>query len=164
MRAKMDPLAFRGAIQHLHLKGLTATEIKAEFDSVHGDSAPSYGKIRYWINEFKRGRTGISDEPRSGRRKTVTDEETVRKVHEIVYDDRRVKVRDISEALKISLERVHKILHQELDMSKISAISNASNESRRLEKTVATASTPRNPVRGARIPPSYVPGTRFPPN
>uniref|UniRef100_T1HXT9 Uncharacterized protein n=1 Tax=Rhodnius prolixus TaxID=13249 RepID=T1HXT9_RHOPR len=36
-------------------------------------------------------------------------------------DDRRVKVREIASAVGISNERVHNILHQHLDMTKLSA-------------------------------------------
>uniref|UniRef100_T1IEW0 Uncharacterized protein n=1 Tax=Rhodnius prolixus TaxID=13249 RepID=T1IEW0_RHOPR len=34
-------------------------------------------------------------------------------------DDRRVKVREIASAVGISNERVHNILHQHLDMTKV---------------------------------------------
>jgi [histone H3]-lysine36 N-dimethyltransferase SETMAR len=118
---KMDHQAFRGAIFHLHLKGLNATEVKAELDSVHRESAPSYETVRYWINELKGGRSCSSDAPRSGRPKTATDQENVRKVHQMVMSDRRINIDEIAEALKISAERVHHVLHEDLDMSKISA-------------------------------------------
>lgn len=118
---KMESEAFRGAIQHFHMKGWNATQVKLELDSVHGDSAPSYSAVRYWINEFKRGRTSIKDEPSSGRPKTATTEENVRKVHRIVMNDRRVKVREIADELKISPERVFSILRDSLGMKKLNA-------------------------------------------
>uniref|UniRef100_T1IFR7 Uncharacterized protein n=1 Tax=Rhodnius prolixus TaxID=13249 RepID=T1IFR7_RHOPR len=39
----------------------------------------------------------------------------------MVMDDRGVKVREIASAMGISNERVHNILHQHLDMTKLSA-------------------------------------------
>ena len=43
-------------------------------------------------------------------------------VHQTVMADRRLTVKDIAEACGISSERVHKILHQELEnMRKLSA-------------------------------------------
>lgn len=117
----MDRQAFRGAIFHLQLKGLNATEIKAELNAVHGASAPSYETVRYWINELKHGRQGTSDAQRPGRPKSATDEENVQKVHKMVTENRRVNLDEIAEALSISKERVHHILHDVLDMNKISA-------------------------------------------
>ncbi|KMQ91973.1 histone-lysine n-methyltransferase setmar [Lasius niger] len=39
----------------------------------------------------------------------------------MVMDDRRVKLREIASAVGISSERVHNIVHQHLDMKKLSA-------------------------------------------
>uniref|UniRef100_T1HWL6 Uncharacterized protein n=1 Tax=Rhodnius prolixus TaxID=13249 RepID=T1HWL6_RHOPR len=51
----------------------------------------------------------------------VTTPEIIDKIHDMVMDDRRVKVREIASAVGISNERVHNILHQHLDMTKLSA-------------------------------------------
>jgi histone-lysine N-methyltransferase SETMAR len=42
-------------------------------------------------------------------------------VHDIVLDDRRMKVREIAETINISKECVGYILHEELDMKKLCA-------------------------------------------
>jgi len=42
-------------------------------------------------------------------------------VHDMVLDDQRMKVREISETIGISKERVGYILHEELDMKKLCA-------------------------------------------
>jgi hypothetical protein len=42
-------------------------------------------------------------------------------VHDVVLDDRRMKVREIAETIGISKERVGYILHEELDMKKLCA-------------------------------------------
>ena len=60
------------------------------------DNAPSMIIIRYWYNEFKRGRTSIFDEKRPGRPIEVTTEDMVNKIHDIVLADRRVKIREIA--------------------------------------------------------------------
>lgn len=117
----MDKEAFRGTIFHLFLKGMNATEIKAELDAVHGAHAPSYSKVTYWTREFQRGRTDVSDQPRAGRPRTATDDETVEKVREMVTNNSRVKVREIEDTLKISKERIGHILSEILGVSKICA-------------------------------------------
>lgn len=45
----------------------------------------------------------------------------VDKIHDIVLDDRRVKVLEIVDIVSISHDRVCNILHQYLDMKKLSA-------------------------------------------
>ena len=79
-----------------------------------GESAHSYATVKNWFAEFKRGPTSIQDGPRSGRPKTVTTPEIIAKVHDMVLDDRRVKVREICNAIGISNDRVHFILQEEL--------------------------------------------------
>ena len=117
----MEKLEIRGVIKYLHKKGLSGQEIHNDMVNVLGESAPSYATVKNWIAEFKRGRTSIQDEPRSGRPKTATTPEIIAKVHDMVLDDRRVKVREIGNVIGISNDRVHFILQQELHMKKLSA-------------------------------------------
>lgn len=89
--------------------------------AVYKDHAPSMTTIRYWFNEFKRGRTSVFDEERSGRPIEVTTEDMVNKIHDIVLADRRVKIREIADIVHISIERIQNILHEKLGMRKLSA-------------------------------------------
>ena len=52
--------------------------------------------------EFKRGRTSLEDEARSGRPLDATDEEMCKKFRDLVYSDRRIQVEEIAQALGIS--------------------------------------------------------------
>ena len=70
--------------------------------NVYGSSAPSYAQVKFWIGEFKHGRTSSEDETRSGRPSDATDEEMCNKVRDLVYSDRRIKVEEIANALHIS--------------------------------------------------------------
>ena len=65
-------------------------------------SAPSYAQVKFWVGEFKRGRTSLEDESRSGRPLDATDEEMCKKVRDLVYSDRRIQVEEIAQALGIS--------------------------------------------------------------
>lgn len=117
----MDKNEFRAVIKHFYLKKWTAAQIKAELDEVHGDSAPALKTIYFWINEFKRGRTSTKDEAHPGRPVEVTTPEMIEKIHGIVMEDRRMKVREIAEIVGISVDRVHNILHEKLQMKKLCA-------------------------------------------
>jgi len=67
------------------------------------------------------GRTSTKDAPRSGRQKEATNAEIVKQVHRIVLSDRKVKLRELAEAMGISKERAGYILHDVLKIKKLSA-------------------------------------------
>ena len=117
----MEKIEYRAVMKFLHLKEKKTQEIKDELDSVYGEASPSFTTVKYWVAEYKRGRTSILDEERSGRPKTATTDEMVDLVHQTVMEDRRLTLTDIAEACGISSERVYKILHQDLDIRKLSA-------------------------------------------
>ncbi|CAH2100850.1 unnamed protein product [Euphydryas editha] len=74
-----------------------------------------------WVAEFKRGRTSLEDDPRQGRPKTATTPEIVEKIQDIVLENRRVTVRDLVEALGISLGSVSNILTEVVGLRKLCA-------------------------------------------
>ncbi|KMQ87583.1 mariner transposase [Lasius niger] len=117
----MEKDEFRAVIKHFYLKKWTAAQIKAELHEVHGDSAPALKTVYFWINEFKRGRTSTKDEARPGRPVEATTPEVIKKIHRIVMEDRRMKVRDIAEIVGISVGGVYNILHEKLEMKKLCA-------------------------------------------
>ncbi|XP_011705450.1 PREDICTED: putative uncharacterized protein FLJ37770 [Wasmannia auropunctata] len=116
----MEKNEFRAVIKHLHMKGLMPKEIKTELDNIHSTSASALATVYNWVNEFKRGRTSICDASRSGRPIEAATPE-IDKIHDIVLTDRRVKVRELVEATSISHGTVISILHEQLDMKKLSA-------------------------------------------
>ena len=118
----MQNVQYRSVIRFLVLDGKSCMEIKGKMNAVYRDSSPSLITIKYWFHEFKRGRTSVSDEESSGWPIEVTTEEMIEKIHGIVLNDRRIKVREIVEIVGISHERVLYILHQQLEMKKLSAV------------------------------------------
>ena len=85
-----------------------------ELADVYGSSAPSIAQVKFWIGEFKLGRTSLEDEARSGRPLDATDEEMCKKVRDLVYSDRRIQVEKIAHALGISHGSFSTILHDRL--------------------------------------------------
>ncbi|XP_011647659.1 histone-lysine N-methyltransferase SETMAR-like [Pogonomyrmex barbatus] len=117
----MEKIEYRAVIKFLHLKGNTPTQIKAELDAIYEDSAPSFATVKRWAAEFKRGRTSLADDERSGRPTTATIADNIERIHQMILDDRRIKVREIAEAVGISKERVCHILTKELNICKLNA-------------------------------------------
>jgi len=86
-----------------------------------GENAPSYATVKNWVTQFKRGDFSTCYAPRPGQHKTVTTPEIIDKIHEIMLDDRRISAKSLAEQLGISRERVGSIIHEDLDMRKLSA-------------------------------------------
>ena len=61
------------------------------------------------------------DESRPGDSKTATTKDNVKKIHDLVLTDRRLKVREKAKTVGISKECVGHILHEIFDMRKLSA-------------------------------------------
>ena len=94
----------------------------AEQNSCHsyktlGKYAPSYATIKNWVAQFKRGDFSTCDTPYPGWPKTVTTHQ----IHELILKHRRISAKSIAEQLGISRERVGSIIHEDLDMRKLSA-------------------------------------------
>jgi histone-lysine N-methyltransferase SETMAR len=70
------------------------------------DSFHLFSTIEKLAATFKRGRTSLKDDPREGHPVSATTPEIFEQVHDVVMDDRRMKVREIAETIGISKERV----------------------------------------------------------
>ena len=82
--------------------GKNTFEAKQWFDKCYGESAPGKSTIIDRYAEFKRDRTNTDNANRSGRPKSAVVPENITKVHKIVLSDRKLKLRDIADTLKIS--------------------------------------------------------------
>jgi len=86
-----------------------------------GKHAPLYATFKNWVTQFKSGDFSTCDEPRPGRLKTVTTPVIIDQIHELILEDRRISAKSIAEKLGISSKRVGSIIHEDLDMRKLSA-------------------------------------------
>ena len=57
--------------------------------------------LKFWVEEFKRGRTSLENEARHGCPLDATDEEMCQKVRDLVYSDRRIQVEEIANSAGI---------------------------------------------------------------
>ena len=115
----MEKSEFRVLIKRYFLRGKTLSETMAKLDKYYTDSAPSYGVVQEWFTEFRCGRTSTETTPSPGRPNEITTPEMINKIHDIVLNDPKVKVRKIAEIVSISTEHVVNILRTHLYMRKL---------------------------------------------
>jgi len=85
------------------------------------EHASSYATVKNWVAYFKRGDFSTCVIPRPGRPKRVTIPEIIDQIHELILEDNRISAKSIAEQLGISRERVESIIHEDLDIQKLSA-------------------------------------------
>ncbi|KAG5345380.1 SETMR methyltransferase, partial [Acromyrmex charruanus] len=114
----MEKEQYRSVIRFLFLDGKTCEEIKTKLDAVYGNSSPSMTTVKYWFNEFKRGRSSVFEKRQAARHTWL---EIVEKVYDMILADRRTKVHEVAEAVGMSYGTAFNILHDNLGMKKLSA-------------------------------------------
>ena len=102
------------------LQGKAPKEIHATLTETLGEHAPSYATVKNWVVQFKLGDFSTCDAPRPGHKRVITPE-IIEQTHELILEDRRISAKSIAEQLGISPEQVGFIIHEDLDMRKLSA-------------------------------------------
>ncbi|XP_035220308.1 protein GVQW3-like [Stegodyphus dumicola] len=114
-------MEYRAVIRYLFLNGNTPTQIKEEIYTVYGDSSPSFISVKFWPAKFKRGRSILDDDERSGRPKTATTKDNIAKIHQMVLTTIESRLVRHHGLLAYPKKRVYHILKQDLDMHKLAA-------------------------------------------
>lgn len=112
--------------QRINLKFLvklnkTPTECFNLLKQVYGDESLSRARVFEWHKRFSDGRDSVEDNERPGRPVTASTSQKIARISEMVREDRRLSIRMIGERLGIDKETVRKILHDDLNMSKVCA-------------------------------------------
>ena len=115
----MEKSEFRVLIQHYFLRGKTLPETKVKFDKLYLDSAPSYGMVQKWFTKLRFGRTSRKTIPMPCHPNQITTPEMINRIHDIVLNDPKVKVREITEILSISSEYMVNILNTHFVLEKV---------------------------------------------
>ncbi|KAF7264394.1 hypothetical protein GWI33_023317 [Rhynchophorus ferrugineus] len=117
----MDIKDFRVLIKYCFLRGKNRVEAKTWLDAEFPVTAPGKSTIKDWYAKFRRGEMSTEDGERSGSLKEVVTDENIKKIHKMILNDRKLKLNEIADTLKISTERVHHIIHKYLGMRKLCA-------------------------------------------
>ena len=104
-------------IKFFSWKGLNATEISNELDSVYKDDTPSYPTITKWIAEFKDREHAFEDSPRTDCPSTIITDHNIEDVEWIIMRDRQISVHRLPYKLPTT---VYEIMSNDLDMKKVS--------------------------------------------
>jgi hypothetical protein len=74
------------------------------------------------VARFKHVNVSTCDAPFPERHKTVTNMDITDQIHELILEDSRISTISRAEQLRISRERFGSIIHEEIDMRKLSAM------------------------------------------
>ena len=86
----------RAVIRFLNAKSLNPTEIHKELQSVYGEHVISRTQVYHWCNLFEAGNSDLTDREGRGRSITATSEDNVKRVDELIRQDRRLKLHEIA--------------------------------------------------------------------
>jgi len=87
----------------------------------YGNEALSRARCFEWHASFKRGRTSLEDDERSGRPCTSSTPKNVETVRWLVHEDRRRTIKDIAAIVNVSYGTVQTILTCDLNMHHVAA-------------------------------------------
>ena len=111
----------RALIKFFFFPARQGKEIHAILTETLGEHAPSYVTVKYWVVQFKRGDFSTCDAPCPGRPKAVTTPEIIDQIQELILEDRLNSDKSLAEQLGFSREQIGSIIHETLDMRKLSA-------------------------------------------
>ena len=97
----MEKSEFHVLIKHRFILGKNTVLMEQWLDKCYEESSPTRQMVEEWIGKFKRGRTSTNNAEKSGRLKDVTAPEIIEKIHDIVLDHSKVKVRELAEVTGI---------------------------------------------------------------
>ena len=111
----------RSVVKYLFLKGMAPSAICQEMKNTYPNKVPSLFVVQYWVRKFKCGFTDVRDEVRVGRPVSTVTETFVNQIRDLVMEDRRITISQLVFETGLSRGSVGTILHDYLNMSKVSA-------------------------------------------
>ena len=113
----------RYAIKFCVKLGKSAAETSEMLTTAYGPSFMSQATIYRWHRRFREGREQVRDDDRSGRERErdVRTPELVDQIELFLNEDRRASLRAIATHFEVGEATVHRIVHEDLNMRKVSA-------------------------------------------
>lgn len=114
-------VAQRIIIKFLCAEGEKAVNIYRRLQTQFGEECLSRSSVFEWCNSFVGGRKRVSNLPHAARPATAVNDLTIRRVDELIRENRRIKIRELADLVKISVRSVQVIIHDKLNFNKVSA-------------------------------------------
>ena len=92
----------RSAIKFCLRNEISVMEMFRMLQKAFGDLTMSQKNVYKWYKDFKKGRERVDDLERPGRPSTSTDKRHVSQIKELVYENRRLTIRDVADTIGIS--------------------------------------------------------------
>ncbi|XP_035905959.1 protein GVQW3-like isoform X2 [Anopheles stephensi] len=109
----------RACIRFCLRNEINAAETLRMLRKAFGEDSMSKKNVYKWYSDFKNGREKVEDEDRPGRPSTSTDDAHVVQVKDLVVNNRRLTIRDLSERVGISKASVNTILKDVLRLKRV---------------------------------------------
>ena len=114
-------MEIRAVIKYMHLTRRSPVEIHDDMVETFGEDDPSYSTTENWCENFKHWRCSTKGEAFPGWPNEVVTLWKGDAVLDTVMRDRRVTTRRLATIHSISKTSVNRILHEQLNMNKVSA-------------------------------------------
>ena len=101
-------------------KDANAAEISKELDSVYKDNAPFYRIVVKCLVRFKHLQRAFEDSSRTNRPSTITTDQSIQAVQQIVMHDRQISICHIDYELSIPTTTIYEIMSKYLGIKKAS--------------------------------------------
>lgn len=121
MNPENEKVEYRAVIKFLTLEGIAPKEIHERMSKVYSNDSPSYSTVKRWSALFKGGRRSLDDDDRSGRPSTSVNEDSIKQIERLILSDRRITIAELEEETRLSHGSIVNIIHDHLNMNKISA-------------------------------------------
>ena len=145
----MEKSEFHVLIKHCFLMWKNAVQAKQWLNKCYLDFGLLETMVKRWHADFKHGHTDTNDAECSGQPNSEVVPENTKKLHKLVLADRKLKLREIAEKLKISEDSVFTIFHEKAMFKVGAAFTHSRSKAtmhRRFRAFFATVSTQQNGV------------------
>ncbi len=108
----------RANIKFCQKNGCSVKDTLGSLRAAFGQEALSLTQVRFWWKRFAQGATDIEDRPRPGRPNVRQNK--IQQISTALDEDRSKSIRQLSEEVAMVQTSVHRVLHIDLDYSKLS--------------------------------------------
>jgi len=104
----------QSVVRFLFSEGVKPIEIHCRMRIQYGDRSMSRTQVYEWTEKFKNGVISLEDSPRPGPAFMAVTEDNIAAVENVIWENRRVTIKEVSSLLEISVGSAHHIIHDEL--------------------------------------------------